>query len=115
VGGGSTTGPVSMTTEEGTSAAPYGGPCTTDEDCENLAICLSIGGPSMCSSPCTEVASPSDECPPSPGGSAIPTCISVLGMDLRCVLSCEAERMLPCPDGMVCEDSVVAGFFCFWP
>ncbi len=92
-------------------------PCTTGMECGNTPIlCITIndadGNPTdgFCSQ--TPCANPAVDCLPSPGGTAVPTCMPVTvdgAASMACALDCAGGAT--CPTGMTCY-SLEVGSVC---
>ena len=109
--GSSSGGPIDPT--DGQPADGMWSACTVAMDCGNLPIlCITNEGATdgFCSTTgCTNAAV---DCDPSPGGTAMPTCVPITVndmMEMACALSCAG---LTCPTGMVCMNFADLGMIC---
>ncbi len=86
--------------------------CVDAMECGNPGFCITNADMTdgFCSA--LDCVNPAMNCPPSPGGTAVPACapITVDGaMESACVLNCAG---LVCPTGMVCMNFTDLGMIC---
>ncbi|MCA9661946.1 MAG: hypothetical protein KC486_26645 [Myxococcales bacterium] len=98
---GTTAGDGSSTTASAEESPIYG-PC--DEICalDLSRQCIAAGDGSGREF-CTETCAAASDCPPAPGGAAVPDCVDP-GMGSICFLNCSGGA--ECPAGMVCQQAL---------
>lgn len=93
-------------------------PCTVGDECgflPNLCITISDAGGVVIDGFCSAVActNAAVDCDPSPGGTAVPVCVSIVVNDLpdtACALDCAGGAT--CPIGMTCYNLTGLGEVC---